>query len=70
MPEWMIPALQQTPWGVVIIVLFWLARGYQESRDKLFAASLKDVSGALAANTIVLGEMRGVLSRINGQAKR
>ena len=69
MPDWAIPILEQVPWGAVIIILLWLVKGYQETRDKLFAQSLSGVSAALGANTVMLGEIRGVWSRINGQDK-
>jgi hypothetical protein len=77
MPEWAIPILEQVPWGAIIIIVLWLGRGYQEKRDEVFATALRDTSlaigaveAAILANTAVLGEVKGAVSRLNGGAGR
>jgi hypothetical protein len=74
MPEWAVPILEQAPWGAVIVILASMNIRYQTTRDKLFADAMRDVAcgldkveGAIATNTGVLGEVKGVISRINGR---
>lgn len=67
LPEWLGPVLEQTPWGIVIIILAWMNKSYQETRDKLFSDALHQTVDALRENSAVLGEVRSAVSRLNGR---